>query len=150
MSNISDDLQDFINKLVIEKTFNLEAVTQIQEIKKALDGALRELELAKVNINSLNERNKFLAQEIETKNARIQALEKNEAVVDERFRNVTKLEIEKACAEKMQATTLGMFNIVFANAALKTSIMREVVTPVPGQSYNSRDHVREEKTEEKG
>ena len=55
-----------------------------------------------------------------------------EQAVAKREQEMTRLEIEKTCSDSMVKHTMSMFNTVFNNAALKTSIMRNLVVPVEG------------------
>lgn len=132
------DIQQAIQELVETKTFTLEGIKAIQTLRENFSKLTDDYAAKLVEFNKLFESNKVLASKNEELTSKVSEVRNRELSVAEREKAVARLEVEKACADKMVAHTLAMFNTVFANASLKTSVMRNVAVPVSGHAGNAQ------------
>lgn len=138
-------LEQALNKIIEEKTFSVEATEAIVKLRadfSVLKDQYNHLEKSydKLNKSEIN----LIEDNIKLRN-RLQEYDIREADLLAREKKITRLEIEKECADKLVSHTTGLFNTVFANASLKTSIMKNVpvVTDMAGggSGYNPGQQV---------
>lgn len=128
-------VQEAIQLLVETKTFSLEGVKAIKELRDSYDMLKTSYDEKCKQFESFKIEHNQICADLERTIKYNKDLVAKEESVALREQKITRLEIEKECAEKMVRHTLGMFNTVFANAALKTTIMKDVVSEVhPGQN----------------
>jgi flagellar biosynthesis/type III secretory pathway chaperone len=143
------DLQQAIQEMVETKTFSLEGIKAVQQLRENFSKLTDEYAAKIVELNKVNVLNTSLFQENQDFKKNLEALEALTKSVSKREEAISRLEIEKACADKMTQHTLSMFNTVFANATLKNSVLREVAVPTTygSQGTTSTSVVKEKLTE---
>lgn len=125
-------VQEAIQILIETKTFSLEGVKAIQEMRNAYEMLKKTYEAKREEYSSLSAKygeqssklNKLVNDEANIRS--------REEAVTKREDKMTRLEIEKECADKMVGHTISMFNTVFRNATLQTSVMKNIVIPLEG------------------
>jgi chromosome segregation ATPase len=152
-----DEVQKAIQVLVETKSFSLEGVSAINRLRdehrtlsdlvNTLDNRISELTATNQKLTSDNQK---LTEEASKMAAR-------ERAVTLREKEMTRIEIELKCAQDIANNTIDMFKTVFANAQLKTSIMREVMSPVHYNNGNGctnstvqKDKVQEDRIQDLG
>ena len=127
-----DELQVAINNLVNDKTFSLAALEVVKDLKTKYEMTLTELGNIKSQLKEAQKLNTSLAEQASGLKTQLSDMQLRLVNITNREAKMLRLEIEKECADKIVAHTTNMFNTVFANAALKTSVMRQVANPVEG------------------
>jgi hypothetical protein len=122
-------IEQAIQEMFEQKVFTLEGVKAVQQLRENFSKLTDDYATKLAEIKKLLETNEKIITRNTELESKISEVKNRELAVEKREKEMTRLEIEKVCADKMIAHTLGMFNTVFANAALKTSIMREVAVP---------------------
>ena len=150
-----DEVQKAIQILVETKSFSLEGVSAVNRLRDehaTLTAKIKTVETRNSELTAMNQ--KLTTDNLElTKEASLMA--SREHAVTLREKEMTRMEIELKCAQAMVNNTVDLFKTVFANAQLKTSIMREVMSPINYNSGNGcsssnvqKDRVQEDRTQE--
>lgn len=133
---MDEKLLEALNTLIQQKTLSLEAFEIVQDLKAKYESTSKRLETTAISLNKANELNSSLTEQNTLFKSMLDNMSARESAVIEREKKMTKLEIEHECGKAMVNHTVDMFKTVFANAALKTSIMRNVAVPVTGHPGN--------------
>ena len=126
---MDEKLLEALNTLIQQKTLSLEAFEIVQDLKTKYENVSKQLVNAMKDLKASQQLNTQFVEEVSKYKIRLEGIEFREYTVTEREKKMMKLEIEHECGKAMVNHTVDMFKTVFANAALKTSIMREVAVP---------------------
>jgi hypothetical protein len=127
-----DTLLELVNKLVEEKTFSVEGVKAIENIRQQvlIDTArIKELE---EDIKRYYDKNtELMATEVRLKKEVEEWKAKEKAIAD-REKTIHVHEIRTAVAEAIASTMREMNQLVFKNTIIRENVQRTVVESVPG------------------
>jgi uncharacterized membrane-anchored protein len=126
---MDEKLLEALNTLIQQKTLSLEAFEIVQNLKAKYEDLSKRFELTQKDVERYRRENEIILAQNINLTSKLKNIEDRESTVTEREKKMMKLEIEHECSKAMVNHTVDMFKTVFANAALKTSIMREVAVP---------------------
>jgi regulator of replication initiation timing len=126
---MDEKLLEALNTLIQQKTLSLEAFEIVQDLKTKYEDLSKQFELTQKDVERYCRENEIISAQNTNLTSKLKNIENRESAVTEREKKMMKLEIEHECSRTMVNHTVDMFKTVFANAALKNSIMREVAVP---------------------
>jgi hypothetical protein len=122
-------IEQAIQEMFEQKVFTMEGIKAVQQLRENFSKLTDDYATKLAEIKKLLEINEKIITRNAELESKISEVRNRELAVDKREKEITRLEIEKTCADRMVTHTLGMFNTVFANATLKTSVLKEVINP---------------------
>lgn len=131
-----DDVQKAIQILLETKSFSLEGVSAVNRLRDEHAELVKKNQMLDRTITEVRSQNNKLNTDNENLTREASLMASREHAVTLREKEMTRIECELKCAEKIVTHTTGLFNTVFNNAQLKTHIMRDVFTPVPPNPGN--------------
>jgi hypothetical protein len=135
---MDEKLLEALNTLIQQKTLSLEAFEIVQNLKAKYEDLSKRFELTQKDVERYRRENEIISAQNINLTSKLKNIGDRESAVTEREKKMMKLEIEHECGKAMVNHTMDMFKTVFANASLKTSIMRNVAVPVTGHAGNSQ------------
>lgn len=131
---MDEKLLEALNNLIQQKTLSLEAFELVQDLKKKYEDLSKRFDYTQKDLERFRRENEALSMHNSTLAKKLAEAESRESSIIEREKKVTRLEIEKECADKMVKHTTETFKTVFENATLKNTIMRGIPVVMPGFS----------------
>lgn len=134
-----NDLTTMIENVVREKTFSLDAVQAIEEIRKKAAKLEADLETSRSETKNYGAQLSTAKAEIAEWSIRSSAIDARDKAVAEREKKITELEKTSAVAAAESSILRGVVDKVFANRTVRESILTDqpVAYTASGSTYPS-------------
>ena len=129
------ELLNTIKKLVEEKTFSMEGVQAIEQLRVKIEASERSIVDYRSKIDTCVKDNETLKESKNVLLAKIVEFEKREKFITDREKVMSGIELSKAVAEAKSYTLENFMTLLFKNTIVRESVQRQVVTEIPS-SYS--------------
>lgn len=146
-------LTEMIDALVAEKTFSLDGVKAIEALRVSAEGLQKKLASAIEQSDSYLKGREEMTALAASRAAEVASWQTREAAISKRELAMTELEKRSAVSDARAETVKECFGLVFRNAVVSETAMRNVplVQPSPGGgSYVSSGNESETRTRTQG
>lgn len=126
-----EELLNIIQKLVEEKTFSIEGVKAIEQLRRQLESNETELKGCKDRINNYVIRSEEAAARELVLKRKTEEYEKREKDIEAKEKNHAHMDQKVAVAEVKAYTLENVMQLLFKNTIVREHVQRSVVSEIP-------------------